>query len=151
MFIKYSIPLVAMTKKNHQRILTKVNKETGKKHSFVAPSEYFTSFQNKCGWFIKPLPEKPISDPVNIKYTFYMDTMRRVDITNLFNAMDDVLVHYDVLEDDNCKIVVAHDGSRVYYDKENPRIEIEITDTEPTFIKSTPVKKPRKKVSKEVV
>ena len=35
-----------------------------------------------------------------------------------------------VLEDDNSKIVAAHDGSRVDYDKQNPRVEIWIEEME---------------------
>ena len=48
-------------------------------------------------------------------------------MTNLQEAADDMLVHFKVLEDDNMTIVAGHDGSRVRYDKENPRIEITIT------------------------
>lgn len=35
-----------------------------------------------------------------------------------------------VLEDDNSKIVAAHDGSRVEIDRKNPRVEIEIEEME---------------------
>jgi Holliday junction resolvase RusA-like endonuclease len=55
-----------------------------------------------------------------------MPTKRRVDLTNLLEAIDDILVKYGVLEDDNYNIIDNHDGSRVYYDKENPRTEITI-------------------------
>ena len=39
----------------------------------------------------------------------------------------DVLVKAGTLKDDSCSIVVSTDGSRVFYDKENPRTEVEIT------------------------
>ena len=39
----------------------------------------------------------------------------------------DILVDAGILEDDNSNIVAGHDGSRVLYDKENPRTEILIT------------------------
>ena len=68
-----------------------------------------------------------ISVPVNVKYIFYMPTRRIVDLTNLTEAADDVLVKYGVLADDNSRIVVSHDGSRVLYDKDNPRTEITIS------------------------
>ena len=35
-----------------------------------------------------------------------------------------------VLEDDNSKIVAAHDGSRVEIDRRNPRVEIKIEEME---------------------
>ena len=56
-----------------------------------------------------------------------MATRRRVDLANLLEAADDVLVHAGVIADDHSGIVVSHDGSRVLYDKEKPRTEIEIT------------------------
>lgn len=55
-----------------------------------------------------------------------MPARRRVDLCNLHEALCDVLVKYGVLEDDNSNIVVSMDGSRVFYDKENPRTEVEI-------------------------
>ena len=56
-----------------------------------------------------------------------MPTRRRVDLLNLLEASLDILVDAGILEDDNSSIVVSHDGSRVLYDKENPRAEITIT------------------------
>ena len=57
---------------------------------------------------------------------FYMPTKRRVDLTNLLEAIDDVLGKYGVLKDDNSEIITSHDGSRVLYDKDNPRTEVVI-------------------------
>ena len=64
---------------------------------------------------------------MNIKCLFYMPTRRLVDLTNLLEAVDDVMVNEGIIKDDNCRIVVSHDGSRVLYDKDNPRTEITIT------------------------
>ena len=55
-----------------------------------------------------------------------MPTKRRVDLLNLLEATMDILVHAGILADDNSSIVVGHDGSRVLYDKGNPRAEIYI-------------------------
>lgn len=49
-----------------------------------------------------------------------------MDLTNAEEAIDDILVHYGILADDNCNVLVSHDGSRVLYDKDDPRTEIEI-------------------------
>lgn len=57
-----------------------------------------------------------------------MKTKRKVDLTNLLSGTMDCLVAAGVIEDDNCKIAYSHDGSYVCYDKENPRVEIEITE-----------------------
>ena len=73
-------------------------------------------------------PEQAISSPVHCRYVFYMATRRVVDGLNLEAAIDDLLVEADVLEDDNSGIVASHDGSRVRYDKERPRVEVEIEE-----------------------
>ena len=94
----------------------------------LLPSEQFERYQDAAGWYLKPLG---ISEPVNVQCRFYMPTRRIVDLVGLLQAIDDVLVHYGVLQDDNSRIVVGHDGSRVYHDKDRPRTEIEITEVEP--------------------
>jgi len=92
------------------------------------PSKSYREFEEKCGNWLQPHVRMEINRPVNICCLFYMKTKRKVDLTNLLEAVDDVLVKYHVLVDDNMTIVAGHDGSRVLYDKENPRIEIEITE-----------------------
>lgn len=121
--IKYTLWLAPITKKNSQQILT--NKKTGR--SFIAPSTRYKQYEREAAWFLKPRPPRPIDCAVNVKCLFYMPTRRLVDLTNLLEAVDDVLVNEGILADDNSRIVVAHDGSRVLYDKSNPRTEITIT------------------------
>lgn len=120
--IKITIPLNPITKKNSQNIY--INKKTGRR--FISTSENYKKYANACGFSIPKI--KTIDTAVNVKCLFYMQTRRRVDLTNLLEAIDDILVNYGVLADDNYKIVFSHDGSRVFYDKENPRTEIYITD-----------------------
>ena len=59
-----------------------------------------------------------------------MGTRRKCDITNLLQATCDILVKYGALDDDNYTIVASTDGTRVFYDKENPKTIIEITKIE---------------------
>jgi Holliday junction resolvase RusA-like endonuclease len=63
---------------------------------------------------------------VNIKCLYYMGTRRKVDLVNLLEATCDILTDAGVIADDNSRIVAGHDGSRVLYDKDRPRVEIEI-------------------------
>ena len=119
--IKITIPLTPITKKNSQQIL--MNKATGR--PFVMPSKKYKEYERQAGWYIDK-KHLNINCPVNIKCLFYMPTKRRVDLANLISAAMDLLVHYGVIEDDNCNIVVSNDGSRVFYDKNNPRTEIYI-------------------------
>ena len=72
-----------------------------------------------------------IDYPVNIKALYFRKTRHRVDKTNLESALMDTLVTAGVLKDDsalNPEIVVTTDGSKVFYDKENPRTEVTITN-----------------------
>lgn len=120
---KYTIKLPPITKKNSQQIMT--NKATGR--PFIMPSAKYREYEQAAGWYLKPRPAEPISEPVNVQCVFYMPTRRVVDLTNLLEAACDVLVHCGVLADDNSRIVVSHDGSRCLVDKDNPRTEITIT------------------------
>ena len=125
--IKITIPLPPVTKKNHMRIMR--NSKTGK--SFIMPSEQYQDYEDEAVWHCKRAKvQRPIEDPVEVKCLFYMPTRRRVDLTNLLESIDDVLVRAGVLKDDHSGIIVSHDGSRVLYDKQNPRTEVYIADYE---------------------
>lgn len=118
--ISFTIPLAPITKKNSQRILKKPN---GK--PFIVQSEKYKEYEKACGYFVKGKGRK-IDEPVTVRCIYYMPTKRRVDLTNLLEATHDILVKYEVLADDNSSIIYSVDGSRVLYDKENPRTEVKI-------------------------
>lgn len=121
--LKYIIGIEPRTKKNHQQII-RVNGR-----AVVIPSKQYKAYEKKAIWHLQNgKPETPIDYPVNVECNFYMGTRRRVDLNNLLECATDVLVLAGVLADDNSNIVVSHDGSRVHYDKENPRTEIVITE-----------------------
>ena len=115
------IPLNPKTKKNSQRIV--INRKTNR--PMVMQNEAYKEYEKNCGWFLK-IPDKPIDTPVNIRCVFYRENNIRCDLTNLLEAIDDILMKYGVIADDNFKILVSHDGSRVHVDKNNPRTEITI-------------------------
>lgn len=119
----FCLNLEPATKKNSQQMA--YNKATGKR--FPVQSKAYRKFEREALKQI-PKPKVPISIPVNVKCIFYVKTMRKVDGLNLSAAMDDILVKAGVLEDDNRDVVAGHDGSRVYLDRDNPRIEITITE-----------------------
>ena len=104
------IPIDPKTKKNHQQIMR--NKKTGK--PFVMPSKEYKEYIRQAHYFLRPLQ---IDFPVNIKCLFYLGTRRKCDLTNLLEAVDDLMVAKGTVVDDNYTIRVGHDGSRVLYDK----------------------------------
>ena len=123
MMDKFIIKLPPVSKKNSQQIL--FNPKTGKR--FSAPSKKNKEYEQNAGWFLTRRKE-PIDYPINVKCLFYMPTKRKCDLTNLLEAVDDVLVKHGIIADDNYTIIESHDGSRVLYDKENPRTEIYINE-----------------------
>lgn len=125
-WMKFEIGLPPVTKKNSSQIA--INRTTGR--PFVMPSRAYKQYERACRpWLtLRGGGHVPtITKPVNVKCLFYMPTRRKADLTNLLEAVDDILVKYGILQDDNYTIVAGHDGSRVYYDKDRPRTEITIT------------------------
>ena len=122
--IKITIPGNPIPKKNSQVIA-----RTKSGRPFILPSKRYRDYEKKAKEIIQEVDE-PIGHPVNVRCLYFMETRRRVDLVNLLEATDDILVACGVLEDDNFRIVAGHDGSRVLYDKENPRVEILIKDAE---------------------
>ena len=117
--IRMTIPIQPITKKNHQRIVV-----AGKRR-MILPSEQYEQYELQCGWYVKGRGMK-IDKPCEVTCLFYMKDRRRSDLTNHLEAIDDILVKYGVLADDNSNIIVSHDGSRVLHDPNNPRTEVVI-------------------------
>ena len=116
------LPIAPITKKNHSQIIMV------KGRPMLIPSKQYKQYEKDCGFFLANV--EPFLSPCNMKCLYYMPTRRRVDLVNLLEATCDILVHYGILIDDNSNYVVGHDGSRVLYDKENPRTEIYLTEVE---------------------
>lgn len=125
--IHFTIPLNPISKKNSQQIF--VNRNTGK--PFIMPSPKFTEYETAAMYFVPHVWHKAAIDyPVNVKCLFYMNTRRKCDLTNMLEAVDDIMVKAGLLSDDNYTIIESHDGSRVLYDKKNPRTEVFIEKIE---------------------
>lgn len=120
--IKFTVKLPPISKKNSQQILT--NPRTGR--PFIMPSKKYKEYEKDALWFIPKVTT--IDIPVNVKCLFYMPTRRKCDLVNMQEAILDVMVKAGLLADDNYSIVQSMDGSRVLYDKENPRTEVYITE-----------------------
>lgn len=118
--MKITIPFNPVTKKNHGNIVMIKGKP------IMLPSKPYVEYEKKCKQYIPKLRQPPIDYPINLKCTYYMETRRKTDLTNLLQATCDILVKYGILKDDNYNIVASFDGTKAFYDKENPRVEIEI-------------------------
>lgn len=121
--LRYTIPLSPVTKKNSMQIVQ--NRKT--KRPYLLPSRQYKEYETAAALHLIPRPPRPIECELNVKCLFYMPTRRKTDLTNLLEAVDDILVNAGIIADDNYTIIASHDGSRVLYDKHRPRTEITIT------------------------
>lgn len=118
--MQFTIPLNPVTKKNHGQIIS------NGRFKRVLPSKQYRDYEELCFPYVRQYQHLHIDYPVNVKLLYYMKTKRKVDLPNLINGTLDMLVYYGVLADDNRNIVYSTDGSRVLWDKENPRTEVTI-------------------------
>ena len=121
--IKIVIPLLCRSKKNSEEIA--INQKTMK--PMIIQSKYYRQFERDCGYFLKRYA-KHINTPVNLKCTFIVPDKRKRDLTNLENAIADIMIKYGVIEDDNYNIVGGWDGSRIIYEKGKEETIIEIKE-----------------------
>lgn len=124
--LKFTLIGNPATKKNSQDI--KVNWSTGKR--YIAQSDRYLAYERDCLWQIGAKYKQNIDYPISLKCVYFRKSRHRVDLSNLLSATCDILVAAGVIKDDDFKVVASMDGSRVRYDKDNPRVEIEITKYE---------------------
>lgn len=124
MRIEFTIPVRPATKKNSGQIIQV------KGRSILIPSKQYKQFEKACLQYLKQVKDTAgvINYPVNVQCIFFTETKRKIDLPNLLNAIDDAMVKSGLLLDDNRDIIAAHDGSRVFHDKYNPRIEVIVTE-----------------------
>ena len=121
MTMRYIIYGNPITKKNSLQIVYAGG------HPRISQSKQYKAYRECALWqLVGQRLKQPIDEPVNIMCLYYMKTRRMPDLVNLLEGTLDILVDAGILKDDNANIVVGHDGSRVRYDKQNPRVEIAI-------------------------
>jgi Holliday junction resolvase RusA-like endonuclease len=64
--------------------------------------------------------------PYKIEYNFYLPDKRKTDLSNKVESINDMLVKFWCIEDDNCEIIQELHIYFKWVDKENPRCEIDI-------------------------
>lgn len=121
--IRIEIPLLCRPKKNSQSIV--INPKT--KRPMIIQSKQYLEFERECGYFLNKY-KMNINTPINLKCVFIVPDKRKRDIVNLLNAIQDILVKYNVLEDDNYNIVASVDGSKITYEKGVEKTIIEISE-----------------------
>ena len=116
------IPMHTIPKKNSQQIL--FNNRT--KRPFIQQSDRYLEFERLCGYYLGKYKGLNINKPINLKCTFIVPDKRRRDLANLLESIQDILVKYEIIADDNYLIVQGVDGSRIIYKKGISETIIEI-------------------------
>lgn len=144
MEIKIIIPSDPIVKKNSAKMSFFDSK--GKPRKF--PLHYYSKAYNEWGkiavqacaiWKTKNSGLSfPLKEQWNLRCLFYMSDFRRVDLSALYEGIQDVLAGnagvvsvpshiYQIIEDDSTRYIASHDGSRLLLDKVNPRMEVYLT------------------------
>jgi len=147
--ITFVIPGCPIVKKNTRKTSNYRKDKNGKLIMLPNPISYYSKAYNewaktalvKCvdlrnkllaeGW------ELPITDRMNLKMLFFFDTDRVVDLSNLYEGVQDLLAgnagvyedevpkaYYQIIMDDSVRFIGSHDGSRFLLDYVNPRTEV---------------------------
>ena len=95
----------------------------------LLPSKSYKDFEKKVvDWVEGNFGNlEPIDSPINMSCKFYKDKDYKADLPGYLQAICDALVKAQLIADDNHRIVRSTDGSEVLLDRDNPRIEIEIS------------------------
>lgn len=122
MIYQYTISGSPIVKKNTQKVVR------SRGRTFVVYSAQYRAWNDRAmdELALQKRPEQPIDYPVILLCNFFIQTKRVVDLSALYEGIQDTLVKMDILLDDNYKIIAGHDGSRVFHDKDNPRTEVQI-------------------------
>lgn len=119
------LPGAPRTKKNSANILM------AGKRKIVKPSEAWLAWRDDVRrWYLQQPAafRRPFPLPVahyNIAALFYRDA-NRGDSTGYYQGVADVLQELKIITND--VQLVQWDGSRLYVDKANPRVEITLTE-----------------------
>lgn len=147
--IKLVVPGVPIVKKNTKKMALYRTDKHGRKIPLDRPATYYSTAYTewakgaiqKCINLRRELENKgipmPIQDQINLKCHFYFDRNTVVDLSNLYEGIQDVLAgnagvyeksidkkYYQIIEDDSVRFIGSHDGSRFMFDHINPRTEV---------------------------
>lgn len=122
--LEFTIPVAPRTKKNHGQIVTL---KTGR--TMMLPSKQYREFEKEVVKFVDNNfgNIEPIDKPINLCCKFYKDKDYKADLMGYLQAIQDALVKAKLLLDDNHKIVETTDGSKIFLDRNNPRVEVSIS------------------------
>ena len=124
-FIPYNVP----SSKNSKQIVWREAK--GKRVPLIVHSKttrtYIKDTKGYYEMYAKVFKEevKHIPTPLHIRFTFFRGSKRKFDYINPAQTVQDLMVKYEWIEDDNAEYIIPY-FAQYKYDKENPGVLIEI-------------------------
>lgn len=123
--VRFTVKGRIPSKKNSQQIL----KSKGGR-PFICPSTAYKKWENQAGMQLLSQGVKKAKYKCSfVGIRVYFPDNRKADLTNKAESIFDMMTAYGVIEDDNWKCTGTVQLSP-YYDKENPRCEVELFITE---------------------
>lgn len=120
--LRLTLPGPPRTKKTSNRLV-----RAGARHR-ILPSKAWEEWRDVCwvasGPWRRKWLEAPLAFNVNVTALFYRDA-RRGDAVGYYQGLGDVLEYCAIVAND--KYITQWDGSRLLVDRDNPRVELEIT------------------------
>jgi len=112
-----------ITKKNSMQIIS-----CGGRPRLIQ-SKAYREYEKDCLKQIQVPFSDPIDTPMQVTCLYYLKDRRKTDLTNLLASSHDILQKAEIIKDD--ALIVSLDGSRIVgVDRENPRVEIIISEVE---------------------
>ena len=147
MIIKKNSQTTSYIQKNKQGKLAIRQSQDGR----FAPVTYYTDaykeWAKRCVQILMTLKtnltaqgvQLPLTDKMNLKCLFYYDTNRKIDLSAMFEGINDCLAgnerwlnfdkkFYQIIEDDSVRFIGSFDGTRFIYEKVNPRTVVTLSD-----------------------
>ena len=114
-----------LSKKNSKQII--YNRRTGRP-MLVSNKSSLLNEKALTEAFRWQIDEDVFDCPVEVRLKVWLKDRRRRDGDNQYTMVQDALVEAGLLEDDDYKHIPKHSVELMGYDKEDPRIEVEIIE-----------------------
>lgn len=122
--VKFTIQGRIPSKKNSRKARSAVNKKTGKKYTFMVPSDDYEKWNDDASLQTIGVPKN--LNPSRISLKFYFPCNRSADLTNKAESIMDMLVDNHILKDDSWQHTGAVFLIPCGIDRKDPRCEIKI-------------------------
>ena len=111
----------------HWRIPSKKNNKQRTWKYLLSSKQYLEREKEQLRSLVGQVEQLRLNQELKVNYKFYMPDNRKSDLSNKVESINDLLVKYWLLEDDNRMIIKELNMRCEWVDKNNPRCEIVIS------------------------